>query len=240
MVSGPDLGAGFLWQLSEDVDPPEEPGFTYHLQDGGADAGGPPIGPPEFLGYAHPSIACMFGGPRCWERRFRAPTSALARVRAAYQRTRFAAAALWAQQYEGRAVPFQEGLERFLAACDPSLRAAGLRYRVLGRSATWLVEGGVEPAQLRVELAAGGSELVAERLEAELIEPLAGRGPEEGFGGRAYLGTFQAGLRVDFGERPPGAGAVPEAIREVAWRGFSVPIAAPSAVPGRAPRPVET
>ncbi|HTT25423.1 MAG TPA: hypothetical protein VMH90_00475, partial [Thermoplasmata archaeon] len=53
LVSGPDLGAGFLFQLSFDRD---EGGssFAFHAQDGGADAAGPPLGPPDFLDYRHP------------------------------------------------------------------------------------------------------------------------------------------------------------------------------------------
>ncbi len=227
MVSGPDLGAGFLWQLSFDAPDDGEAGFTFHLQDGGSDAGGPPIGPPDFLGYDHPESACMFGGPRCWERGFRLPESELGRTRAAYQRTRLAFAALLAHQYEGRAVPFEEGLERFLAACDAPLRSAGIGYRLVGRAVPYLADGGETPSNLRIETEAGGAERIGESLEAELIEPVAARGPEEGFGGRAFLGTFRAGLRLDFGERPPGAGAAPRGTREIDWHGFGVPVAEP-------------
>ncbi|MCI4367618.1 MAG: hypothetical protein L3K08_07695, partial [Thermoplasmata archaeon] len=69
LISGPDLGAGFLFQLSSDFDS-SGASFAFHAQDGGADAAGPPIGPPDFLDYTKPERACMFGGPRCWERRF--------------------------------------------------------------------------------------------------------------------------------------------------------------------------
>ncbi len=239
MVSGPDLGAGFLWQLSVDEGGPEEPGFTYHLQDGGEDAAGPPIGPPDFLGYRHPEAACMFGGPRCWERRFLAEPAALVRVRTAYQRTRLAFAALLGHQYEDRPVPFAEEFERLLGLCDAPLRAAGLPYRIDARTAAWIAGDGPSPARLRLEVGPGGTDRLGELLERELIEPIASRGPEEGFGGRAFLGTVKAGLLVDFGERPPGAGTGPGAVREVAWRGFGVPIAASGRSSGGSRPPLE-
>lgn len=225
MVSGPDLGAGFLWQLSAEEGGPEEPGFTYHLQEGGEDASGPPIGPPDFLGYRHPRAACMFGGPRCWERRFLTEPADLSRIRTAYQRTRLAFAALLAHEYEAREVPFGEELERLLSVCDVPLRAAGIPYRVDGRTATWLSAGGTPPRSVRLEVGSGGSERIGTLLERELIEPVASRGPEEGFGGRAFLGTVRAGLLVDFGERPPGAGPAPATGHELTWRGFGVPVA---------------
>jgi hypothetical protein len=224
MVSGPDLGGGFLYQLSYEGEEEGGPSFTIHAQDGGEDASGPPLGPPDFLGYRWPDSACMFGGPRCWERRFFLRETELARVRNAYGRTRFSMAAMLAHQYDGRPVPFREGLEEFLTRSDGPLTQAGLGYRVLGRAAAWIRDGGDAPRSLSVELEAGGAELVARQLEPFLIEPVGSRGPEEGLGGRAFLGTFQAGLRVDFGERPPGAGPATSPILRRPFAGFLVPV----------------
>jgi hypothetical protein len=226
MVSGPDLGAGFLFQLSYDRDEDGAPSaFTFHAQNGGADANGPPLGDPEFLEYHHPPSSCMFGGPRCWERRFFLEEAALPSVRNAYGRTRFAMAALLAQQYEGRAVPFAAGFEEFLRLAEPSLRGEAVRFRVIGRSASWLRGGGATPDRLTVELAEGGAEVVGRQLEPFLVEPVAARSADEGIGGRAFLGTFQDGLRVDFGERPPGAGRATDRITELPFAGFLVPVA---------------
>jgi hypothetical protein len=82
MLSGPDTGGGFLFQLTVERGG-EEAGFTFHAQEGREDAGGPPKGSPEPLGYAHPASACMYGGPRCWHRRFLLPLTELSRVRLA-------------------------------------------------------------------------------------------------------------------------------------------------------------
>lgn len=226
MLSGPDLGAGYLYQLSYDEEEEGPRSFAFHAQRGGADAGGPPVGPLDFLGYRFPRAPCMFGGPRCWERRFFLGESALPKVRAAYQRTRFAMAALLAHEYEGLPVPFEAGLEEFLGLVDRPLRGARIPYRVVGRAAAWLRGVGELPGSLTVELGVGGAELVGSALEPFLLEPVSPRSPEEGTGGRAFLGTFKAGLRVEFGERPPGAGAPPVVQTEVPFAAFGVPIAA--------------
>ncbi len=223
LVSGPDLGAGFLFQLSFDRDD-RGSSFAFHAQDGGADASGPPLGPPEFLDYRHPDSACMFGGPRCWERRFYLEESALVRARAAYNRTRFCMAAMIGHQYEGVPVPFVEGFQEFLTACDAGLRSASIPYRVTGPAAAWLRGGGELPSTLRVEVGPGGAERIGLALEPLLIEPVARRDPEEGTGGRAFLGTFRAGLRVDFGEPPPGAGTPNWRTEEIPFAGFGVPV----------------
>jgi hypothetical protein len=223
LVSGPDLGAGFLFQLSFDRDGSGR-SFAFHAQDGGADAAGPPIGPPDFLDYRRPGSACMFGGPRCWERRFFLEESALVRARATYNRTRFCMAAMLGHQYEGTPVPFEAGLEEFLRACDAMLRATGTPYRVTGPAAAWLRGRPGTPAILRVEVGLGGAEQIGRALEPLLIEPVARRSPEEGTGGRAFLGTFKAGLRVDFGEPPPGAGTPRWLSEEIPFAGFGVPV----------------
>ena len=237
MLSGPDLGAGYLYQLSFEGDP-VGPVFIFHAQDGGADASGPPIGPLGFLGYAHPAAACMFGGPRCWERRFALPESALVRARAAYQRTRFCMAAMLGHEFEATPVPFPEGLQEFLERVDGPMRSAGRPFQVVGRGASWLRGTGPAPGALHIVTDEAGAGVLAEALEPLLLEPLADRGPEEGLGGRAFLGTFKAGLRVDFGVRAPGAGATAMAIEEIPWAGFQVPVprdgtkGAPSPGPG--------
>src|SRR5579863_3734953 len=109
MLSGPDMGGGFLYQLTSNAE--QEPArFVVHVQDGGPDAGGPPRGSPEPFGYFHPAKYCDFGGPRCWHREFDLPSTEVGRVRAAYNRTRFVMEAMLAQVYGGETVPVEDGL----------------------------------------------------------------------------------------------------------------------------------
>ena len=224
MVSGPDLGAGYLYQLSYEAEPPG-PSFTFHAQEGGVDAAGPPVGPLGFLGYRFPRAPCMFGGPRCFERRFLLPEGELVRVRAAYNRTRFCMAAMLGHEYESVPVPASEGLQELLERCDPPLRAAGLRYRLVGRAAAFLRGGAEPPPSATIEAEPAAAERIGKELEPYLTEPVADRGPEEGFGGRAFLGTFQKGLRVEFGVPPAGAGTPSWETESVGWMGFDVPVA---------------
>ncbi|MCI4367938.1 MAG: hypothetical protein L3K08_09305, partial [Thermoplasmata archaeon] len=80
------------------------------------------------------------------------------------------------------------------------------------------------PPTLRIEVGAGGAGRIGRTLEPFLIEPVARRSPEEGTGGRAFLGTFKAGLRIEFGERPPGAGTGDWRSEEIPFAGFGVPV----------------
>jgi hypothetical protein len=212
MISGPDLGGGFLFQLTRDRVP--APGFTFHAQEGGSDAGGPPKASPEPLGYRHPSSACLYGGPGCWHRSFALAEAETSRVRLAYNRTRFAMEALIEQVAGTRPVPIEVGLAEFIDRAGRVLESEGLPWFV-GGSAGALAQGvALEPRDLDVGTTRAGAERIAELLDEQLIEPLA---PEAGPAGgtrwtaRAYLGTFRSGVKTEWASvtEPAAASSTP-------------------------------
>jgi hypothetical protein len=234
MLSGPDMGGGFLFQLTRERAP--APGFTFHAQEGGSDAGGPPRASPEPLGYTHPANACQYGGPGCWHRSFALPESASARVRVAYGRTRFAMEAMIDQIAGLRPVPAAEGLVEFLDRAAAPLEAEKIPWFLGGSGGAFAQGAALEPHDLDVGTTEAGAARLAELLEDQLIEPLA---PEVGPGGsrwtgRAFLGTFRAGVRVEWASVVEAAPAVPREFEgaevwdrrgKVEWRGRGVWVA---------------
>lgn len=240
LLSGPDLGGGFLFQLTRDREPA---GFTFHLQDAGTDAAVPPPGLPARLGFAHPPGACMYGGPGCWEKSFLLPEPELPRVRAAYNRTRFVIGPMLRQATEppppGVA---DDGWRETLARIAGPLAAESVPWEVTGPAAAWLQ--GVPlavPGEVRLATTPSGADRLGELLEAYLVEPVhpsrppipTGAGPPSS-DGAAFVGTFRAGLRIGWTGRPGGdAGALaagpgppdrPGLTRRVVWEGFSVAV----------------
>ncbi len=200
MISGPDLGAGYLHQLTLDRDG-ERTMFTYHAQEGGQDAGGPPKGPLEAFGYSHPQTPCQFGGPRCWHRGFLLPFGETARVRTAYNRSRFVLEAMLDQQYAGRPVPFDETLADLVRRLRDPLRKEGIDWYLGGSAAVRLLGGKVHPRDLDLGTSRPGVDRIAQLLGEFLIEPLAPtESPVSGLvqGARAFVGTFREGMRVEW------------------------------------------
>lgn len=200
LVSGPDLGAGYLHQLSRDREG-DTGTFTYHAQDGGTDANGPPIGPLAPLGYVHPPTPCMFGGPRCWHRRFLLPFDETPRVRQAYNRSRFVLETMLAQAHQGAPVAVEEGIRELVGRIAAPLGREGIEWYLGGSAAAWLLGSGVRPDDLDLGTSRDGVDRVAELLREFLIEPIAptdwpGRGIVRG--ARAFLGSFRAGVRVEW------------------------------------------
>ena len=200
MISGPDLGGGFLHQLS--FDPGEEATtFTFHAQDGGSDAGGPPKGPLDPFGFKKTTVPCMFGGPRCWHRRFVLPRSEALRVRQAYNRHRFVLAAMVDQVYVGANVPVESGLEEVVACLAGPLASEGVDWYVGGSTAAFLLGARIRPRDLDLGTTRLGVDRIASRLAEYLIEPLAPTDwPKGGIvrGARAFVGTLAEGLRVEW------------------------------------------
>ncbi len=200
MLSGPDLGAGYLHQLSIDRND-ERTTFTYHAQEGGADAAGPPKGSLEPFGYVHPLEACQFGGPRCWHRRFLLPFAETAKVRMAYNRSRFVLQAMLNQEYDGSPAAIDSALTELVRRLDTPLAAEGIPWYVGGSTATWLLDRRRMPHDIDLGTTRSGVDRVGELLREYLIEPVA---PTDwpGFGivhgARAFVGTFQAGARVEW------------------------------------------
>ncbi len=240
LLSGPDLGGGFLFQLTRDREPA---GFTFHLQDAGTDAAARPAGVPERLGFAHPPGACMYGGPGCWEKSFLLPEPELPRVRAAYNRTRFVIGPMLRQATDPPPPGvFEDGWRETLARIVGPLAAESIPWEVTGPAAAWFrgVPLGV-PGEVGLATTPSGAARLGELLEAYLVEPVhpsgasvpTGTGPASS-DGAAFVGTFRAGLRIGWSGRPGGAaGALPAGPgspgraapgRPVMWEGIPVSV----------------
>jgi hypothetical protein len=200
MLSGPDLGGGFLHQLSLDREG-ELTTFTFHAQEGGSDAGGPAKGPLDVFGFVHPATSCMFGGPRCWHRRFLLPSTEAPRVRRAYNRGRFVLDAMVAQAYAGVPAAVRPGLSEVVRRIAPVLDGEDVEWYVGGSAAAWLQGAEVVPRDLDLGTTRMGVDRIGALLGEYLIEPVA---PTDwpGLGivqaARAFVGTFKDGLRVEW------------------------------------------
>jgi hypothetical protein len=200
MLSGPDLGGGYLHQLS--IDRLEgTTTFTHHAQEGGSDAGGPPVGALDRLGFVHPPTPCMFGGPRCWHRRYLLPFSATPRVRFAYQRLRFVLETMLRQAWDLEPVPFGAALGELVAKVAGPLADAGVEWYVAGSGAVALAGGGGTPHDIDLGVPRDGVDRLGELLREYLIEPVAPTDGSSGrlvLGGRAFVGTPKVGARVEW------------------------------------------
>lgn len=227
LLSGPDLGGGFLLQLTSDH-PPLAPAFTFHLQEGGTDGGVALPGSPGSLGYRHPAVPCMYGGPGCWHKSFDAPGSALASVRVAYNRTRFVLAPMLAQAEHRTPAPIARGLTETLALIAPALAGAHAAWQVGGSAAAYVRGVALEPADIDLGVAPAGVDALASALEPYSVEPRHGAPPA----GAAFVGTFQSGIRVEWGATQPASGSMTEwsagwedRVERVPWGGLDVPLA---------------
>lgn len=213
LVSGPDLGAGYLHQLSRDRDGTTTT-FTYHAQAGGQDANGPPRASLEAFGYVHPPSPCMFGGPRCWHRRFLLPFEETARVRQAYNRSRFVLETMLSQSLGEVPAAAEAGLRELLGHIVEPLAHERIEWYVGGSAAAWLLGSGLPPGDLDLGTTREGVDRIAELLREYLIEPIAPTDwPSSGIvrGARAFLGTFQSGIRAEWAvplepDEPPALG----------------------------------
>ena len=207
LLSGPDLGAGFLFQLTVDRSPPDAE-LTYHAQEGGIDASGPPKGSPTPFGFRLSTAACPIGGRECYHRRFEIREEDAASARLVYNRFRFVMAARLEQQYRGAPIPFDAGLTEVAGR----LRAAGARWFVGGSAAARLQGVAVEPHDLDLGTDARGVGLIAEALRDYLIEPVGRSIDDRGKGrrgARAYVGTLLSGVAVEWAEVGPPDGPTP-------------------------------
>jgi len=200
MLSGPDLGAGYLHQLSLDRDG-ERTTFTFHAQEGGADANGPPKGSLDVFGFVHPPSPCMFGGPRCWHRRFLLPFTDTPRVRQAYNRNRFVLQTMLDQMYDRVPAAFDVALEEVVRRLSGPLARDRVDWYVGGSGAARLLGAALSPGDIDLGTTRSGVDRIAPLLSEYLIEPLAPTDwPSAGIvrGARAFVGTFQEGARVEW------------------------------------------
>ena len=200
LLSGPDLGAGYLHQLSLDRDG-ERTSITYHAQDGGADANGPPKGPLDVFGFVHPLTPCMFGGPRCWHRRFLLTFQDVPRARQAYNRNRFVLQTMVDQVYDSVPARIDASLEEVVRRVATPLAQDHLDWYIGGSTAAWLLGARIAPHDLDLGTTRAGVDRIARLLAEYLVEPIAATDwPGVGIvrGARAFVGTFQEGARVEW------------------------------------------
>ncbi|MGC2034842.1 MAG: hypothetical protein WA761_05285 [Thermoplasmata archaeon] len=242
MISGPDLGGGFLHQLSVEGSTAPDSQFVFHTQVGAEDAGGPPKGSPEPLGYRHPGSACQFGGPRCWHRTFLLPRTDALRVRTAYNRMRFVMAALMDQLYAGTEIPIEDALRELGRTVLPALDSNGIPYRIVGEGAVWLRSAGPRPNGLEIHTPEEGVRRASEILSEYVIEPAArteGGAGSWAFASTAFLGTLKAGTRIRFCSSDPtdvgtpssGSATGPRSAR-IRWEGLDLVIEEPPSPAG--------
>ncbi|MCI4364144.1 MAG: hypothetical protein L3K13_07615 [Thermoplasmata archaeon] len=201
LLSGPDVGGGFLLQLSEER-PPLPAGYTYHLQEGGTDAAAAPAASLEPLGFSHPAAACMFGGPRCWERSFEAPEESPSSVRNNYNRFRFILGPLLEQRAGRRPVPIERGLTELLDRLLEPLRATSVPWEIGGSTGAWIRGVPIAPRDIDIGTTADGARAIGGLLEDARTEPVHERVVRDGLRqlwGSAFLGTLVEGVRVEWG-----------------------------------------
>jgi hypothetical protein len=239
MLSGPDLGAGYLHQLTF----AEKDGmgtFTYHCQVGGQDAGAPAHGPLDPLGFDRAEGMCQFGGRECWHRSFDLPRSASGSVRRAYNRFRFTLAPLLEQISGNRPRPVEATLRALIDLLAPKLLAERIEWQIGGSASAWLQGAKLAPGDIDLGSTRAGVERIGELLEEYLTEPVART--EWGMvgmveGGRAFVGTLVEGMRVEWaaardvasarGSRREWANQMPPGGRlRIEWEGRVVPVSA--------------
>ena len=214
MLSGPDLGGGYLHQLSRDRTGSVS-GFTYHAQEGGIDAQGPPRGPLDVLGFEITETPCQFGGRGCWHREFALPASDADAVRRAYNRWRFVSAALLEQRYASAAVPLDAALAELADRVLAPLARRGIPAWIGGSTSAFLQGIAVSPRGISLGTSREGVKEIGAALLDFLIEPVAPTrwGGALRYAGRAFVGTLVAGVRVQFAA-PAGAASAPGSARE--------------------------
>ncbi len=201
MLSGPDLGGGYLHQLSLDTRPTPHR-FTYHAQVGGPDANGPPLGPLDPLDFRHPSEPCSFGGPRCWHRDFDIASGMQGRVRQAYNRFRFVVATELEQLYQSRAPTIDDALEEVVTRLGEAPPASEKFWYVGGSVAARLWGADIAPGDIDLGTSREGVDRIAQALAEYLTEPAAPTlwgGSRHVYGARAFVGTMRDGARVEWG-----------------------------------------
>jgi hypothetical protein len=226
MISGPDLGAGFLYQLTRNRTGPRS-AFTFHAQEGGQDASGPPIGTPEPFGWARSGVMCPFGGRRCWHRTFETEDREIGGVRQAYNRSRFVMEALLAQAYRSAPVPWAVALEEWLSRVVPALERDGAPWYVTHSTGSAIQTASVPVSGLSMRTTTAGVRAAASAIPEYLVEPAAttewsGRPL---FASRAFIGTLRDGTRVEWASPgdTPGT-AISGSDGTVEWKGRSLSV----------------
>jgi hypothetical protein len=208
MLSGPDPGGGFLFQLT--VEPlGTQARLIYHAQEGGIDASGPPKGSPVPFGFSRTTASCEIGGRDCYHRVFELPAEEVPKARMAYNRLRFVTAPMLEQQYGGAEVPIRAAAEEVAKRLGPAFTDRPGRWFLAGSASAWLQGAAGSPRSIELGTDSDGLAQIAHALSDYLVEPLAETtwrelGPIRG--ARAYVGTLRSGVRVEWGRLPAGVG----------------------------------
>lgn len=205
LVSGPDVGGGHLLQLSRDPGDPLDR-FTVHAQEGGIDGGDAPGASPAAIGFSPVRVPCSLGGRHCFHREYAAPSGDLPKVRFAYNRLRFTLGTMLRQATRLQPVPFARGLEATLERIVDPLTRAHVPWLVGGSAAPAILGARIDPHDLDLATTREGVHLIAEALADQLIDPEGqdvGEAPPARWGARAFVGTFQDGLLVEWAEAIP-------------------------------------
>lgn len=237
LLSGPDLGGGFLFQLQA-----ERSGgrarVIVHAQEGGLEASVPSKGPITELGFLRFPGACPIGGRECFHREFDVPVSDLGRVRMTYNRTRFVVGPSLEQRFGTLAPPLDDAL-REVAARLSALGAAAPGWFLGGSAAAWLQGVDLRPRDLDLGTDRDGVDRIAEALGEFLIEPPARTHwpPDRPvYAARAFVGSLVNGVRVEWAV-PDGPGGAAEPYTEwgrpmaevplvtVRWNGHPIRVA---------------
>jgi len=238
MLSGPDLGGGFLFQLSVDRSA-HPPHLVVHAQEGGMDASGPPKGSPAPFGFALANGGCPLGGRDCYHLEYRLPEEEIPRARLAYNRLRFVFGPMMEQRYAQVEVPVETALGELVGRLGPAMERAERPWFVGGSASAFLQGVPTRPRDIDLGTDRDGVLAIARALPEYLIEPPATTVWPAGrsiFGARAFVGTLVAGVRVEWGVPNPGtADAEPysEWARVLSngetvvapWEGYAVPVA---------------
>ncbi len=230
MISGPDLGGGFLFQLTRESGV-SGPRYTYHAQYGGVDAQGPPKGSPEPFGYQPDPGMCPIGGRRCYHRSFDLASVDDLAVRSVYNRMRFVIRTLLDQSYGQTPVPLERALVEVLRRVPsqgPTLEAT---WAVAGAAARWVGDGESPPQRLELVSSNAGARILGDALSELLTEPVAftvWRSGQVVLGGRAFVGSFREGALVEWIAEGRSKVGVPQRplsdARIVEWNSFHVPV----------------
>lgn len=232
LVSGPDVGGGFLFQLTRVRAEPLAT-YTVHAQDGGLDGGNPPAGTPADVGFRPAAGMCPIGGRRCYHREFAIPLAENSRVRFAYNRLRFVIGPMLEQRVGRRPVGYAEGIATTLSRIAGALGPTHIPWMVGGSTAAALRGAAIAPRDVDLLTGPEGVDAIAGALEEFLVEPPAvtawgDEAPRRA--ARAFVGTLTDGLRVEWAEPPVPAPAEwsahalqrPERVR---WGELEVPVA---------------
>ncbi|MCI4336624.1 MAG: hypothetical protein L3K17_05445 [Thermoplasmata archaeon] len=200
LVSGPDVGGGFLFQLTRERTEPRAT-FTIHAQEGGLDGGARRPGMPDRVGFERSNEMCSIGGRHCYHRAFEIDLKQTTQVRFAYNRLRFVIGPMLEQLAGERPIRFTEGMDELLPRVASHLAKLSAPWMVGGSASAALQGVELAPRDVDIVTTEAGVVAIGEALSEFLIEPPAvtrwGDGPAR-WAGRAFVGTLTDGVRVEW------------------------------------------